>query len=96
MNLERLKFFAKPIVDRAGPLETVVVASVNVHSGEMVRLSSLPSGPALACLARSLLVEALEMMEEASDDASMALANSIEAAIGCLPPYEGNEEADEL
>lgn len=96
MNLERLKFFANKIVSGAGPLETVVVASVNVNGGEMIRLSSRPCGPAIAILARSLLVDALEMMEEASDDASMELANGIEAAIGCLPPYEGDEESDDL
>jgi hypothetical protein len=96
MNRDQFQTLAKRIADTAGPLDTVVVACINVNRGEMVRLSARPSGPDLAILARSLLVDALEMMEEASDDTSMALANAIEAAIGCLPPNGIDEEADEL
>lgn len=85
---------AQSLADTAGPLETIVVASVNLHRGTAIRLSSNPTGPALAVLARSLLVEALDMMAEADDGASMAYADAMEAAIACLPDPDMDEEND--
>ena len=85
---------AQSLADTAGPLETIVVASLNLERGTMIRLSSNPTGPALAVLARSLIVEAMDMMEGADDDASMAHADAIEAAIACLPDPDMDEEND--
>lgn len=87
---------ADNLAKTAGPMDTVVVAFVNLNSGEMARVLANPSGPALAYLARSLLVEALEMMEEASDDPSMEHANRIEEAIALLPAFDGEDEAEHL
>jgi len=47
-------------------------------------------------LARSLLVEALDLMDGCDDDRSMALVDAIESAIACLPDPDMDEEADEL
>jgi hypothetical protein len=87
---------AENLAKTSGPMDTVVVAFANLNSGEMARVLANPSGPALAYLARALLVEALEMMEEASDDPSMELANNIEAAIALLPAFDGEDEAEHL
>lgn len=96
MPSEQFHALAKRLGETAGTFDTIVVAAANTRSGEMARVIANPSPPELAAIGRSLLQEALDLMEEASDDPSMDLANRIEAAIACLPAFDGEQEAEHL
>jgi hypothetical protein len=86
---------AETLLRNAHDSHTVVVATMAFNQQEMAVVLHYANGPALQAIARRLLVEALDLMQGASDDRSIDMANAIEAAIGVLHDFDGNVELEE-